>query len=272
MSTHTLYFLYTNQYAPSTKKASIQLLKTYDGFICGSLLQKELLLNLIGRDMGIPIYTFANGVEPVRMQKLLPLNPDLESKKVVFIGAVPNSSRAWYKGLDLMLGAFCQVKKQIPELTFSIIGDYDPLLKEELLDRHCPEYKSAVIFTGNVSNIESYLKDASLYLHISRGEAWGISVTEAMAAGVVPLVSESTGAMEAVVQVDPGLVTTSEVEDIAQKMIWYFSLPLAGKKVLSDKCKEVIASNYKEEDAIRNFTSKFNLLMSDLGVVKQIEA
>jgi glycosyltransferase involved in cell wall biosynthesis len=266
MNTHTLYFLNHDRYSPSTKEANIKLLKRYDGFICGSLLQRELLYNLIGRDHSIPVYTMINGVEPTRLKKLIQITSNVDSKNIVFIGAVSNSNRAWYKGLDLMLAAFSQAKAAIPELTFTIIGDYEEGLKEALLNEHCPEYKGSVNFTGNVGDIENYLKDSGLYLHISRGEAWGISVTEAMAAGIVPIVSDSTGSKEAVTKVDERLVSTSDVNNIAQKVKWYFNLPFTEKVSLSNKCREVVISYYKEEDAILTFKDRFTSLIGDLGV------
>ncbi|GAB2531041.1 glycosyltransferase family 4 protein [Rufibacter soli] len=268
LNTHTLYFLNHDRFAPSTKKANIKLLNSYDAFICGSLLQKELLYNLIGRENNIPVYTTINGVEPVRMQKLVELVPNLNSTNIVFIGAVTNSNRVWYKGLDLMLAAFNQVKKQMPQLTFTVIGGYDEKLKEELLTQYCPEVREFVFFAGNVADIESYLKKAALYLHISRGEAWGISIIEAMAAGVVPIVSDSTGSMEAVTRADNRLVSSGAITDITHKIMWYFNLPLEEKTLLSQKCREIVVNNYTEQDAFNTFKSRFKSVLVDLGIIK----
>lgn len=270
MNTHTLYFLNNNRYAPSTKNASIKLLKTYDAFICGSLLQKELLYNLIGRNHPAPVHTIINGVERERFNKLYSLKPDLGSYNIVFIGAIPNQDRVWYKGLDIMLSAFSDIKASLPEATFTIIGDYGSL-KEELLNSYCPDYKSSVFFTGNVNDIDTYLQKAALYLHISRGEAWGISIIEAMAAGVVPIVSESTGAMEAVVEVDKRLITTHEKEDVTQMVLWYFNLSNTEKIELSANSKALIKNRYTEDLAIERFKKEFREILSELQVSRTID-
>ena len=264
MATHTPYFLTHDRYAPSTKKASIKLLQAYDGFICGSQLQKKLIRNLIGEDSNIPVYAIYNGVEVNRFNRLYKLNPDLESRNIVFIGAVPNSDRVWYKGIDLMLAAFPGIRKQFPDATFTIIGEYDAGLMEKLLNQYCPEDKAAVVLAGKVNNLEDHLKNAGLYLHTSRGEAWGISITEAMAAGVPPIVSDQTGAMEAVVEADERLVTTLAVKDIETKVSWYFNLPAEEKRAISARCKEVVKQKYTEDKTIPNFRASFEKLVREL--------
>jgi glycosyltransferase involved in cell wall biosynthesis len=266
MSTHTLYFLSKDRYSQTTKKASIALLKNYDAFICVGNFQKKLLLRLIGENTEIPIYTIYNGVNCKRLERLGQIEPDLNTFNILFLGDIPNKDRIWYKGIDLMLQAFNEVIKRYPQATFTVIGSYDKLAIDKLMDTCSPILKSSVTFVGNTNDIEGYFSRSSLYLHCSRGEAWGISITEAMAAGVVPIISDETGAMEVVEQVDSRLITSLKVSEIVDKIIWYLQLDIVEKKILSAKCKFIVKNNYTEDKAIAHFKETFNRMMQDLKV------
>jgi glycosyltransferase involved in cell wall biosynthesis len=263
MGSHTLYFLHTDQYSKRTKKAFIHLFKLYDAFICEGPIQYELLNNLLGKDHDVKLYQIFNGSPESRYQKLIKIEPNLEKLNMVSIGAIPNKDRIYYKGVDLMLKAFSIVKPAFPSLTFTIVGDYDRGLVDKLLEENCPKYKKDVLFTGQSNDLSICLKDACLYLHTARGEAWGISVTEAMAAGVIPIVSEWTGSKEAVAKVSEELVVPLNVQLIAEKITWFLNLSLSTKKELSEKCKNVSAF-YVEQNAIENFKTTFYKAYSDL--------
>ena len=81
----------------------------------------------------------------------------------------------------------------------TIVGDWDECTRESLL-RTDP---AALKFVGRCSDLAPVFATASVYLHPGRGDAFPLSVLEAMAAGLVPIVSEWTGAKEVVEQVDP---------------------------------------------------------------------
>jgi glycosyltransferase involved in cell wall biosynthesis len=264
MDSHTLYFLHTNQYSETTKKAFIRLFKLYDAFICVGPIQFELLSGFLIDNKKVKIYQTFNGVSANRFDELIQIVPNLEKLNIVTIGAIPNQNRIHYKGIDLMLAAFSIVKPHFPNLTFTIVGDYDSDLTENLLEQFCPKHKQDVFFVGQSDDLGHYLKDASLYLHTARGEAWGISVTEAMAAGVTPIVSEWTGSKEAVGKVSTNLIVPLNANLIAEKINWYLNLSLSKKQELSKNCKQ-ISSFYTENNAIENFKKIFNKAYNDLN-------
>lgn len=266
MGSHTLYFLHTNQYSSTTKKAFIKLFKLYDGFICEGPLQYELLNKFLGEAHTKKVYQIFNGSPSVRFDKLIQIKPNLEKLNIVTIGAIPNYNRIHYKGLDLMLAAFTLVKPHYPNVTFTVVGEYDAVLIDDLLNKYCKEYKQDVFFTGQTNDLSLFLKDACLYLHTARGEAWGISVTEAMAAGVTPIVSEWTGSKEAVRKASEELIVPLDVNLIAEKVIWYLGLSLNQKQELSIKSKEV-SRFYTEENALENFKNVFQMAYKELGEI-----
>lgn len=262
MGSHTLYFLHTNQYPATTKQSFIKLFRLYDAFICEGPLQYEMLNNFLGSNSGVKTYQIFNGSPAARFNRLIQIKPNLEKLNIVTIGAIPNQNRIHYKGLDLMLAAFALVKPNYPSLTFTVVGGYDKVLVEKLLNEHCPAYKNDVLFTGQSNDLGISLMDACLYLHTARGEAWGISVTEAMTAGVPPIVSDWTGSKEAVQKVSEELIVPLDVKLIAEKMNWYLGLSLSQKQSLSDKCKDV-SQFYTEQNAVACFKEVFYKACND---------
>jgi glycosyltransferase involved in cell wall biosynthesis len=256
MGSHTLYFLHSNRYKPSTKKAFIKLFNKYDAFICEGPLQYEMLSNMLGKNSDVRLYKIFNGSPVQRFSKLIQVEPQLTSMNIITIGAMPNNDRIYYKGFDLMLEAFSIVKKYYPALTFTVVGEYDHDLMTTLTNKYCPDFKADIIFTGQISDLTSQLNNASLYLHTARGEAWGISVTEAMSAGIPPIVSDWTGSKEAVEKISEKLVVPLQASLISDRVIWYLGLSVAEKKILSEKAREV-SRFYTEENAIAHFKKTF---------------
>lgn len=264
MGSHTLYFLHTKQYSRLTTKMFMKLFRMYDAFICEGPIQYQLLRDFLGDDKNVKLYQIFNGSPSSRFQKLISVKPNLEKLNLITIGAIPNQNRIHYKGIDLMLAAFNEVKPDFPNLIFTIVGEYDKNLTDKLLNEFCPDYKNDVVFTGQSSDLSEQLKEACSYLHTARGEAWGISVTEAMAAGVVPIVSDWTGSKEAVMKVSDELIVPLEIKAIAKKINWYLTLTLSQKQELSDKCK-VVSKYYIEENAINNFKTIFEKAYLESG-------
>ncbi|MDZ7606961.1 MAG: glycosyltransferase family 4 protein [Cyclobacteriaceae bacterium] len=73
------------------------------------------------------------------------------------------------------------------DVVFDIAGEWDSIRKTDLVaSMHNPE---KVRFVGVIESLASFLEGAAIYLHTARGDAWGITVNEAMQAGIVPIVS-----------------------------------------------------------------------------------
>jgi glycosyltransferase involved in cell wall biosynthesis len=124
LSDEALYFMYSGFYSGTTSKAMGKLLKSYDALICCGDMETYLARNLLG-NAKTKIYTAFNGVSAERIKALGVLKPELESYNIVFIANGPSGWRGWYKGVDLLLQAFENACEIIPELTLTIIGNWE---------------------------------------------------------------------------------------------------------------------------------------------------
>jgi glycosyltransferase involved in cell wall biosynthesis len=145
-----------------------------------------------------------------------------------------------------------------------MIGINDELFLEKYLSKIPTEIRKRIIIK-NRQPVFSFLETASLYLHTARGEAWGISIMEALASGVPVICSDLTGAKEVVEQVSPDLIVSTNEVIIAEKIVWYFNLPIAEKLALSKKGREVM-TDYTEEKSLDRFNKVFSNLMKDFNV------
>lgn len=262
LGSHTLYFIYAHRFSKFTEWIHIQALKRCDALICEGNMAGELVKSIL-KEKHPKLYTVFMGIPNEHYPAHNDIRLNLESKNILFMGNVPEESRLWYKGVDLMIDAFRIALKQDRTITFTIVGDWGKSLIDKLVANLDENTKKAIYFTGATDDLGKYTKTSSLYLHCARGEAFGITILIAMARGLPPIISEWTGAKEVVEQVDKQLIVPLDAILISEKILWYFNLPLSEKEKISERCRS-IANNYTEEKAIRNFKNVFTRLENDL--------
>jgi glycosyltransferase involved in cell wall biosynthesis len=260
----TLYFLREQRYSRIVSLALKKLLGTYDALICVGEMETQLAKEILGAKCP-PTYKVIHGVPEARRRGLGATRPRLEGSDIMFCAHGPGGWRLWYKGLDVMLRAFWMSREQSPGLRLYVVGEWDRSGVEELLAPRRLEEREAVVFTGRQDCLEEWFARSALYLHCGRGDAYAITVLEAMCAGVVPIVSEWTGAREVVARVSGDLVVPLDAEAISQRILWYFTLDDAGRRGLSGRCREII-SEFTEDAADRRFEEAFGRMAKDLGV------
>lgn len=249
----TLYFLYDGYYKPSTRKALLYALRHYTGFLVIGEMLASLAKQLLGAACP-PVYVGFNGVEEKRLERLAAVQPQLEQPMIVLVAHGEEGWRVHYKGLDLFVETIWRLQRELPTVQGLIVGRWKESVQTALLSRY-PGVQ--VAFLGPVSAIEAVFAQAGLYFHPARGEAWGIAVQEAMAAGLPALVSEWTGAQEVVRQVWPEGIIPLSAEKAAEKILSYFALPLSQKKALSEKGRTLILSSYTRTHAVERFKRIF---------------
>jgi glycosyltransferase involved in cell wall biosynthesis len=264
LANETLFFLKEGRYSASTARLLIGALRTYDALICIGEMEAQLARLILGS--GCPrIYTTFNGPPAERQRLLSRLRPALTSHEILFIGHGPDDWRAWYKGIDLMLEAFRISWQRDRRLRLTVAGNWSSNVARALRSGAGFTDESIVRFTGPSADLAAHLSRAALYLHCGRGDAWAISVLEAMCAGVVPIVSEWTGAGEVVRGVSEELICPLDAHRIADRILWYFGLLPAQREELSARCRAVV-SRYTEAQAIQRFVSTFRTALEDLGL------
>ncbi len=263
LDNETLYFIDKGVYSASTTKHLIALIKTYDGIISAGKMEVELAQKYAAPKTIIK--QIFNGVNDSRLKVLLSINTVLTGYNIVFIGNIGAGWRAWYKGVDLLLESFELAYEKNPLLHLQLIGTWDINYFNEQVNKFAPKSKVNIECVGFTNDLDKYLCNAGLYLHPARGEAWGISVTEAMAAGIMPIVSCDTGSKEVVEKVDSSYILELNKNDISSKILEHFNLSEHERKRLSDKCKQ-IAVDYSESKSIECFKTAFGELIKELEV------
>jgi glycosyltransferase involved in cell wall biosynthesis len=234
------------------KRVLDHFLKEVDAFVCHGEWQVELLSRYMPNAKKIMVYTpiLPDVFNHLKSDSKL---PKLNSHSILFIG----NGRVKYKGLDLAIGAFKKVKESYPDAKFNIIGKWD----KKIID----SYKSIkdMVFLGYVPDLLPYIKNSALYVHPARGEAFGLSIIEAMLGGLPALVSNDTGAKVMVQKVSNKLVVDPNLQKIVEAIEWYFKLDNQEKIKLSKKAVEV-ASEADPNKVIPKFRVDFSNLINKL--------
>lgn len=242
-----VYYLHAGVIKGVKKRILLNLLRGVDGFICVSDMEKELLLESVDK----PARVVDPFIPEELYSKYLEITPDLDSHNLLFIAKGPD----WfYKGLDLLIKSFRMAREEVKDLKLNVVGDWTPR-KDWLV--------KGVKFVGVQKSLVPYLKKSSLYVHVGRGEAFGISVLEAMLSGIPAIVSRWTGAKEVVWNLGHDFISDIQPADVADKITKYFDLSLEKRKALSKKARS-LASEYKEDKKIEFFKGQFHKLIEDM--------
>ena len=123
------------------------------------------------------------------------------------------------KRIDDVVRIFYGIQQKLPAKLI-MVGDGP---EREIADQLCKDLgiKSKVLFLGNTSDIDRILCFTDLFLLPSASESFGLSVLEAMAAGV-PVVSSNTGGLPEVNEegVSGYLCPIGDVKAMAEKAIY----------------------------------------------------
>ena len=159
-------------------------------------------------------YVVYNGISPEKIKngesnfykKCLPYN-------ITYIGRLNV-----IKGIDNLLKAVCLLKDKY-DIRISIVGDGPDRLKFETLANEL-KIDDITTFYGQKTNVEAYLKKASVFVYPSIcPEVFGISIVEAMAYGI-PCISNNGGGIPEVIsdKVSGLLCYTFEPEELAHNI------------------------------------------------------
>lgn len=158
-----------------------------------------------------------------------------------------------YKGYDKVIQAMAHLKPQHPRLKYFILGKYDKIESERILQL-VKQYglEQAVFLTGFVPDdaISSHFALADVFVMPSQKEGFGIVFIEAMACGLPVIAGNVDGSVDALHHGELGiLVNPHELDEIEQAILHYREHPLAQQpEVLREKVQTYFGyPHYKEE-------------------------
>lgn len=257
------YFIFTNKLGYLSKKAHLWLLENYDHLLCEGLLIRDLITT-ISPNIQARLKVVYTGPSHERLIELKKIKVNLNSNCIITIAGGPGSNRIYYKGLDVMVKGFVQARRNFPDMDYYILGDWDKDDQNNLLNGITEDDKNHIHFVGNQTNIVSYsnwLSKCALCIHVSRGDAFPGSTIEVMAIGMPILISEYTGTKEIIKNVHDNLVIHLSSDVIAEKILWYLSLTLTEKQLISEKLI-LCAKDWTEERSIQHYKLTFDEILN----------
>lgn len=223
-----------------SKRLILRFLSRYvDGAIAVSEMKKEE----IKENVDIPVEEIDT---PLKDKALLEVESDLESKNLISIGTVYPR-----KGNDILWKVHKKLKEDGWRGKTFVLGNTTEV-PEELKN----EVGSDFLFEGWQNDISKYFQKSCFYVHPARYDAAACSVLEAMASGLIPLVSEKSGNKKLVRKVSKNHVLGNEPVRYYERLKRLMSLKQNKLESLSNKCKS-IASRYPLEKVKADFEKKF---------------
>jgi glycosyltransferase involved in cell wall biosynthesis len=147
------------------------------------------------------------------------------------------------KGIHLIPDIALRLKNEGIKASFILIGDTAESPLGRLITRRAKtlgvdEY---IKIMGPMTRIELFklISRCSVYLQPSLSDAFSVSVIEAMALGVVPVVTKYVGASEIIKLVDESLIKEPEPDGIAEKLKALLTEPRALRE-LSEQSRLII--------------------------------
>lgn len=191
---------------------------------------------------------------PVDISKFKSIRGKHDKNNFLYVGRLSRN-----KGIDDLIRAFYFVVKEKPEARLFIVGeDWEGIQKEleELVGEK--GIGGRVVFTGRISDKElrSYMGKAMFSVSASHYEGFGVSIIEAMAAGMVPLINNIDSFRNFVEHGKTGFLLDYSKPELAAKII----LNVAGKSMKELEALSANASAFAEKYSAENTAKKIEAL------------
>lgn len=151
------------------------------------------------------------------------VTPDLRSNTAVTVGQA-----AQYKGVDLLVDAWPQVRQNYPDAELRVVGSDHP---ETYADTE------GVVVEGFVDELGDVFSEASLYVQPSRMDTFPVSVLEGLRAGLPAVVTNTTGSKSEIGKIDEDMIVSPTVETLADAVCNYFRKPYEERLRLSERAR-----------------------------------
>lgn len=168
------------------------------------------------------------------------------------------------KRLDLLAAAFAKARTVVPELRLVLAGPDERGHRATVAPLFAGS-KDAVIWTGELNSTEllGLLADANLLVACSDVESFGMSIVEAMAAGV-PVVVTKTCPWPQIEREKCGRWVQHDSDSIA-KGILELVTDLTGAQAMGDRARRFVLENYAWDSVARKMIAAYESVLSQKG-------
>lgn len=209
-------------------------------FIDGILTNSTVAANAVQEFSDVPVGVVPTYVHEQAADTFEAVEPDIESNTAVTIARGVDT-----KGVDILSRAWDQVSSVYLDAELLVIGPNHKQKTESLAN---------INYLGYVEHeeIADHLERCSLYIQPSRFDVFPKTVLEGMRAGLPPLVTNTNGAADAVMDVDSSFIVEPNADSIANRIISYFDTDITEREQLSNRSHEV-SKKYTRDFASNRF-------------------
>jgi glycosyltransferase involved in cell wall biosynthesis len=220
-----------------------------DAFIANSTFTMEIFQKYFGKKHRIEICWPLANLEP--FIKVSPLFKDNRTQeRLCYLGHL-----TYYDGADLLPKIFLDIKDEFGKnIEMYIIGNgplYESLSQIKIEGFHVLGYQP-------INVVKKIFSKCQFFIYPARFKCFGLSVIEAMVSGLIPLVTERTGARDFVRDLDPNLVVPLNIKIMERRIGEMLTMDPMLRKELSIKAKQIALSwNEKASETFLKIISNF---------------
>lgn len=173
------------------------------------------------------------------------------------------------KRLDLLVDAFIRVRAEHPDARLVIAGPDEAGLRPELTAR-AGGAAASIQWLGQVTaeQRDTLLAESSALVLCSNSESFGVSVLEAMAAGV-PVVVSNTCGWNDVGEHGAGLVVPQRADAIAEALSRLIQYPVEAGE-MGRRGQALVARRFQWEAIAREFLSMYGEIARDRAALRAV--
>jgi glycosyltransferase involved in cell wall biosynthesis len=167
------------------------------------------------------------------------------------------------KGLDLLMRAFAEIRRNIPDASLVLAGDGEANFVRSLKsDAAALGIASEVLWPGFLSGAEkdAALADADVYALPSYSENFGISVVEALAAGVPVIVSDQVGIHPEISRARAGAVVACDVPELAGALTTLLTSPVL-RRAMGEHGRALVRQKYSSAAVTQRLIGLYNQIV-----------
>lgn len=188
-------------------------------------------------------------VQPDVERELKKITPDYSSSHAVYLGGGED-----YKGVDILASAWEKYNSGHQDAVLHIIGN-----------GHSNNYAhlDSVVCHGFVNDLSTILSKVSIAIHPARQDAFPVSTLETMMAGLVPIVTNTTGTKKIVYNISDVLVSESKKTELVKTITEVYKTPHIQRKTWGYQARQ-LALGYTKSNAKKKFRESFSSLIKEI--------